>query len=194
MTRPELPPTARTVANHLKPRLGERTQALAYYDVGERNVVAVVQAVGSPHETLTTYSTASLHTTANQLDEADIRVELLMVGRKEDEEVANVVATSAFCVMKDGWLAAPGVVFPTAVSEYFPSTTVPHVMWTEPFDFDGLSAFTVPGVERDLHALQGVPLSEAEYRFLLDNGFYALHELLIQAGVLHFDLFRASAC
>jgi len=102
------------------------------------------------------------------------------------------VATSAFFVMKDGWLAAPGVVFPNALSEYYPQTTVPHLMWVEPFDFDGLSTVAVPGLETDLHVLQGVPLSEAECEFLQDNGFDALEQRLSQSEVPHFDLFRKS--
>jgi hypothetical protein len=96
--------------------------------------------------------------------------------------------------MKDGWLAAPGVVFPNAIREYFPDTTVPHVMWSEPFDFEGLGTVTVDGVDHDVHALQGVPLSDGEHDLLLRRGFDVLESRLASANVAHFDFHRASVC
>lgn len=53
------------------------------------------------------------------MDGRDIRVELLIVAPKDSIAAANVLATAGFFVMKDGWLAAPGVVFVDAVRENF---------------------------------------------------------------------------
>jgi hypothetical protein len=117
--------------------LGGESLTRAYYEDGERHAIAVVEASGTPSTTLTTFTAASLH------------------------EAANVLATAGFFVMKDRWLAAPGVVFADVVREYFPNTTVPHIMWTEPFDFDGLSTVHVDGVDQDVHVLQAVPLADS---------------------------------
>lgn len=189
-----LPPTRRLVSDRLSTALGGQTEVRAYYDEHERNVVAVVEARGTPSLDSVAFATASLHAYPNHLDERDIRVELLIVAQSDAFEAANIVATSAFCVMKNGWLAAPGVVFPNAVSEYFPRTTVPHVMWVEPFDFEDLSTVGVDGLEHDCHVLQAVPLADSERNFLSVNGFEALEERLSSAGVAHYDFYRAAAC
>jgi antitoxin YqcF len=190
--KPKPPPTTRSMSDFLKARFGPESAAYAYYDESERHVVAVVEAVGVPHPELTTFSTASLHAAPNMLEAREIRVELLIVGRRDRPSLANVVATAAFYVMKDGWLAAPGVVFPNAISEYIPDVTVPHLMWTEPFDFGDLGTVEVPDLSADVHVLQGVPITEAEREFVLREGFDALSDALVSADAEHFDLQRAS--
>jgi hypothetical protein len=172
--------------------VGGDSSVHAFYDATEDNVVAVVTAAGTPSPPLTTVSTASLHAAPNLLEGDDIRVELLLVTDSGREEAANIVATAAFCVIKNGWLAAPGVVFTDAVAEYYPASTTPHLMWTEPFDFPELSTAHVDGVEHDVHWLQGVPLTESERTFLVDAGFDALSGLLEAAAVPYYDLSRHS--
>lgn len=192
LTKPKLPESRATVSDFLRERIGSATSVHAYYDAGESHVVAVVDSDGSPHATLQTCVTASLHAYPNELEGEDIRVELLMVGKAGGPEIAEIVATSAFFVIKDHWLAAPGVVFPGVVLEHVPTTTTPNLMWQEPFDFDNLATLEISGVEPAVHPLQGVPLSDAEASYLREFGFNALTALLEEKKVDHFDLFRAS--
>jgi len=116
-----------------------------------------------------------------------------MVGAKELSSLGNLVATAAFYVVKDRWLAAPGVVFPDLVAEYYPTGNVRHLMWAEPFDFEGLSTFSVDDLDYPIHALQGVPITDREYDLLLRDGYFALETALEAAGVEHFDFSRESA-
>lgn len=192
--KPHLPPTRRAVSDFFRSALGGDAHVRAYYDEPEPYVVAIVEAAHTPSPTLATYATASLHAVPNVMDGHDIRVELLMVAKEGEDAAANVVATAAFCVIKDGWLAAPGVVFPNAVREYFPGTTVPHLMWTEPFDFADLSTIRVDGMDENVHVLQGVPLTEPERALLHEHGFDALSSRLESAEAQHFDLYRESVC
>jgi hypothetical protein len=124
-----LPPTRPVVSRHAGVVIGGDSNVHAFYDESEETVVAIVTCSGSPSPQLSTWSTASLHVVPNLLEGEDIRVELLLVAESKYEEAANVLATAAFTVMKDGWLAAPGVVFPGAVAEYCPRATTPHLMW-----------------------------------------------------------------
>lgn len=192
MGKPKPPPTTRRMSDFLKARFGPESATYAYYDDSERHVVAVVEAPGVPHPELTTFATASLHAAPNVLEARDIRVELLIVGSRDRPELANVVATAAFFVLKDGWLAAPGVVFPNAISEYVPDATVPHLMWTEPFDFGDLGTVAIPDLTAEVHLLQAVPITDAEREFVLREGFDALSRALVSADAEHFDLYRAS--
>jgi hypothetical protein len=190
--RPTLPVTRKIVSRHASKALGGESSVHAFYDESEDNVVAIVTCSGTPSGGLTAFSTASLHVTPNMLEGDDIRVELLTVTDSRYDEAANVLATSAFDVVKDGWLVAPGVVFPNAVGEYYRDATTPHLMWTEPFDFPELSTVHLDGLERDVHWLQGVPLTENERAFLLDAGFDALSGRLEAADAPYYDFFRQS--
>ena len=187
-----LPVTRPVVSRHVSRVVGGESSTHAYYDEPEDNVVAIVTCSGTPSRELSTVSTASLHVAPNVLEGDDIRVELLWVAQSGLEEAANVLATSAFNVMKDGWLAAPGVVFPGAVREYYPRATTPHIMWTEPFVFPQLSTVSLEGVEYDVHWLQGVPLTEQERAFLNESGFDALSERLEAADAPYYDVMRQS--
>ncbi len=192
MPRPPMPPTRKLVSDFLKSVVGEQATTFAYYDERERHVVGVTSAAGFPQPELEVFSTCSLHVVPNLLDGTDVRVELLVVGGKGQEDLANVVATSAFQVTKDGWLAAPGVVFPGAVREYIPRSTTPHLMWDAPFAFPELSVVELDGVEAPIHWLQGVPLTEAEWFHLKEHGYDSLAARLEAADAPIHDVFRAS--
>lgn len=114
------------------------------------------------------------------------------MGEAGQPEVGNLLATAAFYVTKNRWLAAPGVVFPDVVMDYFPNAYVKHLMWVEPFDFSDLSNFSVDGFDLPIHGLQGMPITDAEWNLLQKQGFGALEHALKGANALHYDLTRVS--
>jgi hypothetical protein len=192
LTEPQLPQTRSAVSAALRQKLGGESSVHAYYDEGETNVVAIVEADATPAPSLTTYATASLHDCVNRLDDRDVRVELFVVGLRECSELGKLLATAAFCVAKNQWLVAPGVVFPNIVSDYFPTAAVKHLMWVEPLDFANLSGMRVDGLEVPLFPLQGVPITDAEYGLLRANGFDALEQALSAADAAYYDVDRPS--
>jgi hypothetical protein len=113
LTKPTMPGSRPAMSQFLQERLGGKGLTRAYYDEGEQHVVAVVEATDTPSPGLATYSTASLHAYANVMDGRDIRVELMMVCPASAIEVANVVATCAFFVMKDSGSLRPASSFRT---------------------------------------------------------------------------------
>lgn len=162
-----------------------------YWDAGEQNSVAVASFEETPQAGLVTFSTVTMHQVHNDLDGKDIRVELLGVTEAGSEVMANVLSSAGITMAKDGWLVAPGVVFPDVVTRYLPDTTTPHVMWTEPFVREELSTVEVEGAG-SVHWLMGLPLTDAEVELLHDKGRDALEEALEAADVAWFDLGRAS--
>ena len=183
-------PSGPIVAKHLRPFLGGTPKVHKYYDRDEANSTAIFTAIDSPNPSWMTCSTVELHQTVNMLDDVDVRVELMAVSASADALLPNLVATAAFNVIKDGWLAAPGVPFPNLVREYYPTSTTPHLMWVEPFNLPRLSTTSIEGVG-DVHWLLALPLSERELRFLESDGFDRLEERL--DGIEYFDLWRDSA-
>lgn len=192
MTTGKAPESAKTVARHVRGVLGGDSVVEIFYDEKEQNSVFVASAVDSPMPGWTTCTTVSLHLVPNLLDGKDLRVELMATARTEDTALANVVATAAFFVAKNGWLAAPGVVFPDQVREYFPDTTTPHLMWSEPVNHPELSTVELAGAG-SVHWLLAVPLTEEERLFLAEHGYFELEERLSAAEAEYFDLWRSSA-
>lgn len=190
-SHPQPPASAKAVAHLLQETLGGTCHVTEFRDEHEAHAAAVLSSTGAADGTPLTFSTVDLHLAPNPMDGNDIRVELMMQARAADDQMANVVATGAFFVMKEHLLAAPGVVFPNLVSEYFPDTTTPHVMWVHPV-MPELTTAAIEGAG-DVHWLRGIPISESEQEFLGDAGFDALEALLAaNGGVDVTDLHRAS--
>lgn len=156
--------------------------------------MAIVEASGTPRPQQATFATASLHASGNVMDGRDIRVELLIVAPRHEVVAGAALSTAAFCVMKDRWLAAPGVVFPDVVKEHLPDTMVPHIMWEEPFAFGGVGTVHVDGLEVEAHALRAVPIADSERLFLERNGYWEFTSRLESAKVITHDLYRRPVC
>jgi antitoxin YqcF len=187
----DIPASGRIVAKRFVDGLGGAASVGAYYDEPEAHRIDVLTCRESPQQGWMTCATVSLHLARNLVDGTDIRVELMATASDSDTALPNMLATAAFNVTKDGWLAAPGVVFPDLVRMYFTDTTTPHVMWSEPFNIQGLSTIAVAGFG-EVHCLLAVPLSDAEVRYLHTNGFDRLEERLVERSVEYFDLRRES--
>lgn len=185
------PGTGPLVAKIARSALGGVADVAMYYDAAEGERTPILTCQGVPAEGFFTCSTVSLHMTTNLLEDTDIRVELMMCGESGALELRNVLASAAFNVIKDGWLAAPGVVFPGLVREYFPDTTTPHVMWTEPVNCPDLGSVAVQELGA-VHWLLAVPISDAEFSLLKESGYFALEEVLGSAGAEYHDIHRAS--
>jgi hypothetical protein len=184
-----------------RPKLVARTAVAAfggvprvdrYYDQDESHYVDLLACSDGASDGLTSYSTVTLHACENRLDDQDIRVELAGVVASSAERFPNLLATAAFNVMKGGWLAAPGVVFPGLLADYDLSQSLPHVMWVEPQTWPQLGTVEVPDGP-GVHWLQAIPISERERQLLTSQGFFELERRLEEHDIPFWDLSRPSA-
>ncbi len=179
----------RVVARAAAAAFGGQPRVDRFYDEDESHAIDILSCVDQPFEGLISYSTVGLHESPNVLDGTDIRVELAGVAPVGEESFANLLATAAFNVMKDGWLAAPGVVYPELVTEYELSSTLDHIMFTEPYVWEELGPVTVAdGLE--VHWLLVLPISESERQLLHDQGYDALDQALETGEANYADLNR----
>lgn len=183
--------TAKQVYRAAVDAFGGEPKVNRRYDEDESHSVDVLRCADRPVPGLAVYSTLTLHDSPNHLDEEDVRVELMGVAPADVEDYPNLLATAAFNVIKDGWLAAPGVVFPDLLTMYELSSTLRHVLWVEPFPYEQFSTVKIDGGP-DVHWLLGVPISEEERRFLLDHGYEALEQRFVDADLDYWDLTRGS--
>jgi hypothetical protein len=102
-----------------------------------------------------------------------------------------MIAEAAALVRDQGWLAAPGVVFPNILRDAAVSTTLAHLMWVSPIPWQELSSVVIGG-DLTVHWLTAVPISGRERQLLLEKGYFRLEGLLEQHGVDLGDLTRRS--
>ncbi len=141
------------------------------------------------------YSTLGLLWVPNFLDDQDVRVELGGVASIADQPeigFAYLLADAAFQVLNDGWLAAPGVIFPDLVRNRQLSRTMEHVIWAPPFPWPQLGSVAV-GDGLDVHWLMAVPISESERQFVLKHGFDEFESLMAKHDVEYWNLGRLAA-
>jgi len=162
-----------------------------WLDEGEAHAVHLMACADRPAAGFTTYSTVTLHQAPNVLDGENVPVELAGVASTDAKTFGNLLATAALYVMKDRWLAAPGVVFPELVNQYDPSSRLEHVLWAPPFPWEQLGSVQVAD-DLTVHWLLAVPISEAERKFLVTHGFDALEQLFAEHELDYFDLSRSS--
>lgn len=160
-----------------------------YYDEDESHSVGILECEGTPQEGFRTYSTIGVHESPNFIDEADVRVELAGVAPAALTLFPNLLATAGFQVNKEGWLAAPGVVFPGLVSQFNLSETLDHILWVEPFPWENLGSVEA-SQQITAHWLLAIPISESEREFLQEEGYFALEALFEQHEVAYYDLAR----
>jgi len=180
---------ARYVAKTAAGVFGGSASVHRFYDEDEANSIGILTCKGTPQEGFSTYSTVGVHATPNMLDGKDVRVELAGVAASTETEYPNLLATAAFQVQKDGWLAAPGVVFPDLMRSYGLSASMEHLLWVEPFTWEDLAAVEVSST-LTVHWLLGVPIAESERRLITDEGYGALTALLEQHDSPYYDLHR----
>lgn len=121
-----------------------------------------------------------------------VRTELIMDSRGEVPELQNILATTAFFVMKDGWRIRPGIVFERMVEMYRPDLDLPHVYFTAPFQWDGaMTSVELP--TRTIHPMLAVPISTSESRMVAEAGGEALESRWESAGTDVLDWKRSSA-
>lgn len=162
-----------------------------YWDESESRSVDILSCEDRPEPGYVTYSTVGLHRVPNLLDGRDVRVEMACVCTADRPEVANALATSAFYVLKDGWLCAPGVVFPEMLSTYDLPKPLPHLMWVEPFPWEELGSVQLAPNSK-VHWMLGIPISDEEREFLETVGFYELERRMAIQETPYFDLNRPS--
>jgi hypothetical protein len=125
-------------------------------------------------------------------DEPDepVFVEVIVDARGDAAWVAEIVATIAFHVMKDGWKPAPGVIFERAIEMYSPELQVKHVMFVPPIQWeDDMSEVELGG--KIVQPLLAVPITESEAVFVRAHGSEALEDLWARVEIDVFDWSRS---
>ena len=184
----------KAVGRHALSVFGGKPKVQEYLHDDLPMAVDVLSVVDSPEPDLVSYSTIGLfETVLGNEAELGTRVELCGAMPADIEQWPNVLASAVFALMRSRRAVMPGSVLEGYVAEYYSDTLVPHLYLTAPFLWSEghFKQLELNGGVK-VNWLQGMPISEAELEILRARGESEFEDLLEQADVDVFDLYRAS--
>ncbi|HGF4014144.1 MULTISPECIES: suppressor of fused domain protein [Burkholderia] len=194
MTKGPISAGRKAVGRHALSVFDGMPKVLEYLHDDLPMAVDVLSVADSPDPDLVSYSTIGLFETAlGGETELGTRVELCGAMPADIEHWPNVLAFAAFALMRSRWAVMPGGVLEGYVAECYSDTLVPHLYLTAPFLWnDGhFKQLDLESGEK-VNWLQGIPISDAELEILRTRGDSEFEDLLEQADVDVFDLYRSS--
>lgn len=171
----------------LTPILGVSSKAVRYFDEDETNSIFIIDCADPTDKEVTFYSTMGL---INYPIKGN-RYEILMAGFSRYKEVANILSSCAFFVMKNGWECTYANVFETLVEMYYEDKDMKHILFVSPYIWeDKLEGFKVG--KEPIEFVLAVPISQKELEYKMKFGMDALEDLFEEKGVDICDIDRKS--
>lgn len=186
----------RAVAMHVMKIMGgdARPKVQAFHDDNRQRSVDILTKTHSPEARLKSISSVGLSDFALRHPdgrELGTRVELCACVEQNALYWDNVVASTAFAIMRDRSAVQPGTVISDILQDYFPSTRMPHVYLLSPFFWNDAR---FPGLQFPplaINWLQCIAIHESERRLIERIGGDAFDDLLQRHEVDVLDMHRA---
>lgn len=168
---------------------GERPTVFRHWDEGAQHHIDVASTINQPVGGCTSVATVGL--ADYDIGLGFVRVELIGAFPTNFDAAPNIAATCAFNAFKDGIATRPDAIHPNVIRLYCPSTTLPHILLTDPFIWED-GPRTIAASPIDVAWLMMVPISESERQFAQSEGVEALTTLFEQQQIDVFDMNRSS--
>ena len=181
------------VCRHAAKAFGGTPRVSAFWDDPHKHSVDILICDDAPRPGLTSYSTVTLSDSplVQRGKKFPVRIEVAGACASEAERFSNAISTVAFFVMKDKWFCRPGIVFETILSMYKLSATMEHLYFTAPSKWPALNT-TLELSTKKVTWLWAIPISEAESRFIAEQGHESFEESFEESGADVFDIQRPS--
>ena len=178
------------IAQHALAFIGGTPTVFEYQN--EDNTVSV-DIMTCPDKTASKLSTLSTIGLANadigkEFDGKPLKVELMMIGRKDKEIFANILAEAAFRI-KENQHCEFGLIIENVIEPYIDTAALKHVVLMQPVFWKNYSPCELDG--NIIAWLLALPISEKERLYIAQNGIDKFDEMLEKAGVDLADLQRA---
>ena len=164
-----------------------------YLDEKNQKAVNLLTCFDTPFEHVNSYATIGFSQLPAKLTSGGkpLTVEFVSACESTYDLFPNVVSTCAFQLMDGETMYGPGAVVPNVISMYYPELEMKHMCMAYPFLWEH-SPRTLSIGEKLVAWLQLIPISDMEYRYLLQNGYDALENLFEKEGIDVLDLGRKS--
>jgi antitoxin YqcF len=181
----------RQLGRHIRAQLGAKTKVVRYGDDDGRQDVFLVSALDVPCAGVTTFGTVGLSNRSQQFHDKEVFVEVLGACASATSRFDNLIASCAFASLKGGTSVVYGGIIENILDQYQLSARLRHVTFVAPFLWAGFEPFDVQG--KQIHWLAAVPISDAELKYLREEGIDALEDLFEKNQINLYDIDRRSA-
>ncbi len=196
MTEKKINNENKEIANYITTIVGVNRTVQRFWDEGKNNSLDVFTCDDPINPDVKFYGTIGLSSYPNEIKMKDnsqknIPIEFLMTGYDSFDRVPNIISTSGFFLSKNKWKCQPGTVFKSVVEMYYQESEMKHILFTTPFLWmDKLQPLTLES--KTVHWLLGIPISNSELNYKIENGYLGLEELFEKNEIDIFDLYRES--
>ncbi|WP_077415943.1 suppressor of fused domain protein [Chryseobacterium sp. JV274] len=185
------------LANYITNIVGINKTIDRHYDEGKKNFIDIFTCDDPLYTRIKIWGTIGLSDHPNKIEMndnsfKDISIELLAVGYKGSNILADIVSTSAFYIINKGWECQPGKVFMRIVEMRYETSEMKHIMFVSPFLWAGkLEPLELE--TKTVHWLLSIPISDKELEYRMENGTSALANIFQEKDIDIFDINRKSA-
>lgn len=165
----------------------------AYYDNTDTYRIDMYIGADCHEKGFTTYSTIGLSEYPIYLTDItgrQIVVEYIGICQSGYTEFADILASCAFNIIKNGCSCAPGMVYPNIICVYHEGLAMKHIYYTTPSSHKELHEQQLDS--RLIKWLLAIPISDNELEYLKEHGAEAFETLLEDNDTPFFDLSRPS--
>jgi hypothetical protein len=171
----EPPARYKAWVSHLQTSTAGQWSVNSYEDDTERHSILIFESATAEGTLLSTVGLMDVNISATS--ERELRTEVLLDHRGHASQEANVLATIAFYVLKNGWRPSPGVVFEEMLTFYLPDGPLPHVLFIPPYQWADSSMTRATVGDLTIYPLLAVPISELERLFVSTQGYEQLQAM-----------------
>lgn len=169
--------------------IGGKPQVFRYWDDNKKNNIDVLSCADRPYRGVISYATIGLSNCELGLvsDGFSLRVELLGTCDGKEERFPNILATTAFEIMKKNKCEYGHI-----IQDVIPGTSseMKHVYLMNPFLWESFKAIEFE--DKKIAWLLCVPISDKEKEYAVANGWEALEDKFEEADIDIFNLNRKS--
>ena len=168
-----------------------RTQA--FWDEKQQNYIDIAICENNPIENVTAYSTIALSdfSIGKKVNNIPLGIEMVAACATCFDKIPNILSTCAFNIIIERSSCFPGAVYPNEIDMYIPKNSLKHMFFVQPFGWDK-EFETLEFPTKKVSFLLAVPISDAEFRYRIDNGPEALQEIFDERQIDIYDLNRKS--
>ncbi len=181
----------RSVFKHERGFILGKYKVFEYYNTNKTKSIDVMTSTETQFRDVAVYSTIGLSKTELGLTSQglSVRVELIGVGDKDDDTVANIISTVGFDIM-DTKNCGYGMTVTDVIRQYNDTLEVRHVVLLEPVFWEYYTPLEKDG--EHVSWLLCVPITDNELRFIREKGIDEFETLLSEQSGDITDIHRKS--
>ena len=186
----ELSELQREIALYSQDRLGNEAEIYTFGAADGSRELPVLITPDCPTPGLSTYATIGYADHPQPNYGSSLNLELIGVCDTPVTDFANVITSCVVESLNNDRPINYGVVFWDIISQYGISATLQHVTFVAPYFWEGFSKARL--LDRDVHWLMVLPISQREMVYLKTHGIDALEKQLEEGGLDLTDINRRS--